>query len=270
MSEKKIQKIAVLITFSPSDKSLILNGVKIASIFKNELCLVYCYSKRKKQKRKSLKQKMQEYLMPLKREIPGLITSSLFVSGSVSEIPEILADDYETIMIIAAAGRFRHYSKAAPESPVPFLFVHPEAAVPAFSKIILPLDMRSEISDSALWSSWFGRFNHSEVVVVAANDKSRDAQKQVAKNIILTKKLFSKFSITHKIYKGQKSSLGNAFEALDLAKSSGSDLLIALGSLTITPLDWVVGLPERKIIKQAGELPVLLVNPRRDNYILCD
>jgi len=57
---------------------------------------------------------------------------------------------------------------------------------------------------------------------------------------------------------------------LELALSSNCDLLIILGSSNITPLDWVVGLPERKIIDNAGAIPVLIVNPRKDNYILCD
>ncbi len=270
MSEKKIQKIAVLITFSQSDKSLILNGIKIASIFKKELCLVYRYSKREKHKRNYLKQKMQEYLVPVKYEIAELVTSSLLVSGKISELPEMLADDFEIILIVSDSAHFRRYSKAAAESPVPFLFINADADVSQFSKIILPLDMRKESSDSALWSSWFGRFNFSKVIVLAASDKGKDAQKQVAKNVILTKKLMKKSGIIHKIYKGQKSSLGNAFEALELAQSSKSDLLIVLGSSIFTPIDWLVGLPERKIIKKAGEIPVLLVNPRRDNYILCD
>jgi hypothetical protein len=64
--------------------------------------------------------------------------------------------------------------------------------------------------------------------------------------------------------------LQNSFEALEFALSENADLLILLGSSVITPLDWLIGLPERKIIRNAGNLPVLLVNPRRDNYILCD
>lgn len=270
MGEKKEQKIIVLIHFSNSDKSLILNGIKIASIFKKELCLVYHYTKQEKQKRDEIRQKMQEYLLPVKKEIPEMKTSILLVSGAISEMPELLADDYEAIMLIAEAFRFRTYARAAASSPVPFLFINPGAPVSAFQKIVLPIDIRKENSDTVLWCSWFGRFNHAEIVAVGARDKDKDMQKMVGQNILLTKKLFKKFNIQHKIYKGTKSSLGNAFEALELAKSSDSDLLVILGSSTITPLDWLIGLPERKIIRQAENIPVLFVNPRLDNYILCD
>jgi hypothetical protein len=139
-----------------------------------------------------------------------------------------------------------------------------------FKKLILPIDLRKENAESALWCSYFGRFNSAGIVVVAANDKDKDEQKQVNVNVAVSKKLFQKFKITYKIFRGTKSSLQNSFEALELALSSGSDLLVILGSSVITPLDLLIGLPERKIINRAGKLPVLVVNPRKDNYILCD
>ena len=270
MSEQKEQKIAVLVNLTSSDKSLILNGIKIAGIFRKELTLVYHYSKKDKVKQNSIKENLRDYLLTVKKEIPGLKTSKILISGAVSELPGLLANDYEVIMLIAEAADFRHYAKAVAASPVPFLFANAEAPVSLFSKIVLPVDIRKENTDSALWCSWFARFNQAEIVVIAANDKSREMKKLVGQNILLTKKLFKKFNVKNKIYKGNKSSLRNAFEALDLAKSSGSNLLVILGSSTITPLDWIIGLPERKIIRQAGHLPVLFINPRLDNYILCD
>ncbi|MFW5823158.1 MAG: hypothetical protein ACOCU7_07185 [Tangfeifania sp.] len=270
MNEKKEQKIVVLTHLVTTDKTLILNGIKIASIFNKELCLVYHYTKKEKSKRDIIRQKLQEYLVPVKNEIPALKTSVMLIPGPISEMPELLADDYEAILFITESFRFKSYAKATASSPVPFLFIHPEAPVSMFSKIVMPVDIRQENSDAALWCSWFGRFNQAEVAVIGANDKNREMQKMVGHNILLTKKLFNKFQIRHKVYKGRKSSLGNAFEALEMAKSSESDLLVILGSSTITPLDWVIGLPERKIIKQAEKLPVLFINPRRDNYILCD
>ncbi len=270
MSKPALQKISVLLTLSDADKILIFNGIKTAVIFRKELCLVVHHKKRDKRKRALYRQKLQEYLTPLKKELPALTTSSLLLSGSVEDLPERLADDYETILIIVPAGQYRKYAKAAAASPVPFLLVSPEASVSTFKKIVMPIDLRAENSDSALWCSWFGRFNQSEVIAVAEDDKGQEEKKQLAKNVFLTKKLFRKFHIPHKIFKGQRSSLGNAYEALDLAKSSGGDLFILLGSSTITLPDLLIGLPERKIIRQSGNLPILLVNPRRDNYILCD
>ena len=60
------------------------------------------------------------------------------------------------------------------------------------------------------------------------------------------------------------------YEALDYALDMKSDVYITLGSSLITPIDKLIGLPEAKILKRAGEIPVLIINPRKDMYILCD
>ena len=256
---------------NPNDKHLILNGIKIATIFRKELCLLYNHSKKEKKNRNKLKHQLNELSLPIKNEIPGLNVSTLLLSENLKYLPEKLSDDFEAIFLITLQSSFKKYSNALLESPIPFLFINENSEnIPDYKNLILPIDLRKENSDSALWSSYFGRFNKSEIVVVAANDKGKAEQNQIAKNVVLSKKLFQKFNIIHKIYKGQKSSLKNTFEALELALNSKADLIITLGSSTITPLDILVGLPERKIIKQAGNLPVLVINPRKDNYILCD
>lgn len=270
MSRNPPQKIAVLTTLTRSDQSLILNGIKVAAIFRKELCLVHHIKKNRKKEENKIRKMLRTKSRAVNREIPGMIISNLVLTGPVSMIPEQLADDYEAILILADASRVRYYSKAIMKSPVPFLFLSQETPVSAFKKIVMPLDIRKENSDSALWCSWFGRFNRAEIVVVAASEKSKEEQKQIAKNGFLTKKLFARFQIPHKIYKGRRSSLGNAFESLELARTSGCDFLVILGSSTITPLDLLVGLPERKIVQMAQDLPVMVINPRRDNYILCD
>jgi hypothetical protein len=270
MGEKKDQKIVVFTTLSPADKNLILNGVKLVSIFKKELCLAYRMTKSEWKNSDFFRQKLVEYTITLKKELPALKVSALLLKERLNELPEILADDYEAILFIADSDLYKKYSKAVTHSPVPFLFINTLAPLSSYKNIVLPVDLRKENSDSALWASWFGRFNQAEIVAIAAGDKSRDAQKQTGQNVLLTKKLLLKFNVGHKIYKGQKSSLQNSFEATEFALSAKADMLILLGSSVITPLDLLIGLPERKIIKKMKHIPVLLVNPKRDNYILCD
>jgi len=271
MAKVKHQKIVVLISTTESDKNLILNGIRIATIFKKELCLCYNYSKKEKQNKEELKEMLSSYLIPIKNELPCLKMSTLLLSERLSDLPEKLADDFEAILIVAGSGEFQKYAKSVAESSVPFLFVNEkDEVISEFKKLILPIDLRKENSDSILWCSYFGRFNSSGIIVVAANDKEKDEHRQVKINMALCKKLFQKFKIEHKIFRGIKSSFRNSFEGLELALSSKSDLLVILGSSVITPLDLLIGLPEKKIINRAGNLPVLVINPRKDNYILCD
>lgn len=270
MNEKKNQKIVVITTLSGADKNLILNGIKIADIFKKELCLLFRLNKKDRKNHQAIEKRLSEYLEPIEKEIPNLKTSLLVSHEKLNDLPELLADEHEAIVIVANALAYEKYATASTRSPVPFLFVNPKAPLSSFRKIILPIDLRKENSDAALWCSWFGRFAKSEITAVAANEKSKDSQRLVMQNAALTKKLFRKTGVIHKIFKGKKSSFKNSFEAMDLALNSDADLMVLLGSSVITPLDLLIGLPERKIIDKAGNLPIMLINPRRDNYILCD
>lgn len=271
MTDKKAQKIVVSLSLESSDKNLILNGIRIASVFKKELCLLYNYPGSEQKVLDNIKNRLTSYLQIVNSEINKLNVSFLTISKKLWELPEILSDNYEAIMIIAPSQQYKKYSNAIAQSPVPFLFVNTNNdKISEYKNVILPVDLRSEISDTTLWSSYFGRYNKSRIVVIVANSKNKENRQQILKNIVFAKKLFYKFNIVHKILKGKKSSLNIVFEALDFAINSKADLIIILSSSTLTPLDYVVGLPERKIVKLAQNLPVLIINSRKDNYILCD
>lgn len=271
MDKVKKQNIAVLLRLDENNKVLIRNGLKLAGIFGKELCLLYNYRKKERKELEKLHRLLNENVEWAKKEKPEITTFPLLISERKSSLPDKLADDMETIVIVSAFSDFRKYSGSLSESPVPFLFVNEKSnCEPEFKHLTLPIDFRKENSDSTLWSSYFGRYNSSEILVIAANDKRKDEMARVKRNVALAKKLFQKFSIQHKIYKGTKSSFRNVFESLELALAGDCDLFVMLASSSVTPLDWIAGLPERKILERAGNLPVLMINPRRDNYILCE
>ncbi len=269
MEQKKEQKIIVLLSFTSSDKNIILYGIRLASVFGKELCLTHIANRRNLKFKNEYEQKLNDYLKPVNREMPGLKTSVLVINEHFRDMPEILADNHEAILLVANSGEYKKFSKSVTESPVPFLFVNPDAEVSEFKKIVMPVDLRKTTSDSSLWSAWFGKFAKSEVTVIASDDKNRDSRQQVTSNIRFSKKLYQEFNVKHKIIKGTRTSLQISYEALNFAHSQKAGLFILLGSSHITPLDKLIGLPERKIIQNAKNLPVLLINPRRDNYALC-
>jgi hypothetical protein len=268
MDEKKEQKIIVFTTLTAADRNLILAGTRLSMIFKKELCLVYRLQKR--ENKDAVKEKLAEYILTLKNELPELKASILLTVHKLRNIPDILADDHEAIILVANSLQFKKYAQAVTESPIPFLFINPHMPLTGFKKVVVPIDFRKETSDTLLWCSWFGRFNQSEIIALAAGDKGKDSKLAVNHNIVQAKKLFQKTGVSYQILRGRKSSLQNSFEAAEFARSSESELMVLLGSSVVTLLDLLIGLPERKIISSAGNMAILLVNPRRDNYILCD
>lgn len=262
------QKILVFTELNDNDQTLIKHGIKLAFIFKKELCLVF--NSQKKKANAKQKELLNSYSQKVKQELPALSVSTLILSEKGPRVPDILAENHEGILILTNSIKIKNYTRALAASPIPFLFIHPDSKIMDYNRLVQPIDWRKEHSDGTLWCSYFGRFNKAEIVVVAANDTTKDAKNEVGKNVVLSRKLYQKFDIKHSIYKGSKSSFRNSNEALEHALASDCNLFVMLGSSNLTPLDYLIGLPERKTIRKAGKLPVLVINPRRDNYILCD
>jgi hypothetical protein len=271
MTNSKNQKIAVLTENADSDKNLILHGIKQATAFQKEVCLVYVHTKNKKDDSGPAKTVLEGYQKIVTRDIPSLPVHTVFLNEDPVKAIHPLVDEQEVILIIARQALYSKWSRAVRLSPVPFLFVNEkQTTISDYKKAILPVDLRKESNDAILWASYFARFHRSGINAIAACDKMKENKKSVQKNILGMKKLFSTFNLGIKVFKGQTNSLKIQFEALDLAQQSDADLLIILGSSYVTVFDKLIGLPEKKIMKKAGLLPVLLINPRKDMYILCD
>lgn len=269
MAEKDNQKIAVLLSLDENDKSMILWGIKLSAIFRKELCLLYLVSK--KDNRESINNQLARYMLTVNREIPELVLSTLILKLKPRHLPLILADNYEVIMIILSSSRIKKHSWGLSSSPIPYLFVNNQfQETNDLKKIIIPVDLRMVNNDSGIWGSYFGRFNNSEIILLAADDHNREEQNLVIRNVTLIETLFRKLSLSYKIFKGKKNSIGIQFEALELAKNSGAELLIATGSSVISIIDLLIGLPELKLVRKADFLPILVINPRRNMYVMCD
>ena len=261
----------VLTENSESDNNLILHGIKLAGAFKKELCFLHLPAILNTSKPEQIPAVLEGYRKIVKKEVPALRVSTLILSGKPENLMEILTDKYEIILIITRAVQYKKLSAAIKISPVPFLFINAkQTSVPDYKKIILPVDLRKEAKDAILWASYFARFNRSGINVLAANDKDKENIRNVMKNVVQIKKLFTKFNIGFRVFKGTVNSLKIQFEALEKAKALKADMIIILASSYVSFLDLLIGLPEKKILKNAGDVPVLIINPRKDMYIMCD
>jgi len=76
--------------------------------------------------------------------------------------------------------------------------------------------------------------------------------------------------VSNQLVAGKTSSWRICEETLENASAMHGDVMIFSGSTSISLLDLLVGLPEKKIVQKAGPLPILLINPRKDICMICD
>ncbi len=264
-----LQKIVLYLSDPGAAASLIEQGIRLAAIFNKEICLFY--HARKKEHGLEIDGQLVRYRETIHVRFPDLPVSLLVGSYRKDRMARILADEQEAVLVLAESHDFRTLSAALLESPIPFLFISASVTSrSSYRKIVFPVDLRLRNSEAMKWILYFGKFNHSEIIVIGANDRDSSNRRQVHQNLAILKKMLLKYDIAHRFVKGTRNSLGIYRESLYAAREIQADMLVLLGSPVLTLPDLLLGQPEAKMVREAGDLPVLIVNPRREAYLVCE
>ncbi len=271
MSNTSEQRIMVHCDFSENMNDTIIHGVRMAAIFDKELCLFHALGKNAKEKKLPAQKALGTIIRKLKNDLPKMTISSLTLKGTLQQNIDRIAEQYDGVMLVLTSENIKKKLPALQQSQIPFLFVKgSNREFLQYKRVILPVDFRRVMKETSLWASYFGRFNKSEIEVMVASEKNKDLKKRTRNNTVFIEQLLYKLHLDVLFKPAAKGSFGLPFEALDVCKKNNFDILIIPSSQHISLLDLMIGLPETKIIKKAGTLPVLCINPKKDMYVLCD
>ena len=269
MSNISEQKIVVICDFSDRMKEVIVHGVSLAGILNKEICLTAIW--KTKYQKTWLQGKLIKATQSIKQNVPELRVSSLLLKNSLRDNMEKLAWDYDAVMVVIHQYDIKIGLKAFRESSIAFLFVKGDS--PEFlnyKNVLLPLDYRKATKETALWASFFGRFNRSQVHVIYACETDKEQAVSLMKNLNFIQKFLSNLNVACKVIAGKSSSWGICNETLVNALKLKGDVMIFAGSAYVSMIDLLIGLPEKRIIKRAGDLPILIINPRKEICVMCD
>jgi hypothetical protein len=269
MSVSAEQKIVVICDFSEQMKEVIVHGIRMSDMLKKELCLTAIW-KRKGQK-SQFQEKLAQTCERLKILVPSLKISSLLLQKSLTVNMPKLVSEYNAILLVLHQGHVRWAMPAFRQSSIAFLFVKGEdQRFLRYKNVLVPVDFRKAAKETSLWASYLGRFNQSKVHLIYARETERECATNLTRNLNFFCKFLASLKVEFTVIEGKTSSWGICSEAIDRTNETLSDVVIVSGSSTITLIDLLIGLPEKKLIKRAGNLPVLMINPRKDICVLCD
>jgi len=263
------QKIIVICDFSERMKEVIIHGARMADMLKKELCLTAIY--KDKAQKNEIQDKIIQTTRNLKSNLPQLSISWLLLQKSLRDNMQKLVDEYNAVLVVLHHEDINWVLKAFQRSSVAFLFVNSE--IPRFlsyKNVLVPIDYRKASKETSLWASYLGRFNRSQVQLIYAHETNNEDAGRLMKNLEFFKKFLSSLNVRHHEIAGKSSSWGICNETLERAEEWLGDMMIFSGSTSITLLDLMIGLPEKRIIKKAGNLSVMLINPRKDICMMCD
>lgn len=269
MSNSSQQKIIVICDFSERMKEVIVHGARMADVLRKELCLTAIW--KGEGQRADFQEKLVHTAKTLNPILPDLEISWLLLQKSLHENMQKLVDDFNAVLVVLHHADVNWAIRAFRQSSIAFLFVNGE--VPRFlsyKNVLVPVDSRKASKETSLWASYFGRFNRSQVQLIYAHETERESVLKLTRNLQFFQKFLSSLNIRYHVVAGKSSSWGICDEAMTKADALEGDAMIFSGSSVISLLDLLIGLPEKKIIRKAGYLPILMINPRKDICVLCD
>lgn len=255
--------------FSERMKEVIVHGVSLAGILNKELCLTAIW--KNKEQKTWLQERLIKATQAVKENLPEMRISSLLLKNSLCENMEKLAWNYDAVLVVIHQYDIKFGLKAFRESSIGFLFVKGDGPdFLSYKNVLLPLDYRKATKETALWASFLGRFNRSNVQVIYAKETDKEQAVSLMKNLNFIKKFLSNLNVACQVIAGKSSSWGICNETLVNALKLKGDVMIFAGSTYVSMIDLLIGLPEKRIIQKAGNLPILIINPRKEICVMCD
>lgn len=146
---------------------------------------------------------------------------------------------------------------------IPYFFIPKGCKVVLPRKVVLPMSFLIEDREKATWGRSLHRYFKSQFTILKPKDKGSRARK----NVDYVATFYDKWDIPYTTIKGKKSSFKNDREALALL-SGWASLFIVTASREYGLDDHLLGPKEMHVIRKST-LPIMILNPRDDLYILC-
>lgn len=162
-------------------------------------------------------------------------------------------------------GKVRKALKLCRFLRIPYVFLTDRVELRDFRRLVVPVGFLEEEVGKGQYAVMFWRFCQAHTTLLQANDYGSRAQRNVNK----IAGLFQKFQADYGVQKARSDSFKLPKEAAQVAGSMDADMLMLSASRDYGLDDIFFGTPEEHAILKAS-IPVMLVNPRKDLYVLCD
>ncbi len=261
------QKICLWCNRAEELETAALYALYIALFLGKEICFFSNYkTKRQREDYNSGINKLIRLLQAHLRQVPY---SVLVRKGRLIDLILSLSEEHESILFCLPGRMNLSLLNAFHHSRIPFLFTkETDPLTSRFQRLHIPVDFRASAKDAALWGSYFGRMNHSEIVLVEPTENERDLREKVSENLDSILLFYQKFKFPFRLNKEKVSSW--KIHQYILNGLQPSDLFVAAGSYNLSLPDYIFGPFEMRLVNRSKKVPVLLINPRHEVCVLCD
>ena len=237
----------------------------LSRAYKKPICFVSYLDKKIKAPSQEIEQAHNEW----KQQLKGANVFSRVLQKIDDFYPYM--EQSEASIVVFQLSENAGYNKVMPllkisrELRIPYIFTKPYFAPVNLNKVLVPIIFLMEDREKAMLASGLGRFCNSELLLMPAKDfGSKTRQNTEAITAVL-----EKFNLNYRTIDARKDSFKVELEAVRKAEELGAGLALISASREYGLDDILFGPKELACINEAS-VPVALINPRGDLYVLCE
>lgn len=208
----------------------------------------------------------------------GIRTEAYTPDGDFLNMLAALSRRSEAIMIVlghngketSTGWNLRTCLRKMKNSRTPFLMVPASLHHGSLSEVLLPLGYQKQEKEKILWGSYFGRICKSNISVAVPLVSDQYFKSGIRGNLSALEKLYHNADVKYCVLELNANIHQAAQVAVEKAVEIKAGVLITLTTLHRDVFDFFGGTDEYRLIKMAGNIPVLCINPRDDLYVLCN
>ncbi len=262
-----IEHIFIVTTHEEYPEQAVDLALKLSAGYEKPLCFISYLDKKIKATKGEIESFLQTWVKDLSGKCKYGVTSHIL---DTKEAFNAFMENAEASMVIFQLSKNKGYNKVATflkmsrELRVPYIFTKPYFSSVDLSRVLVPVTFLNEDREKGPFSSSLGRFFQSEILMMPAKDYGPKAQRHT--DAICT--LLDKFKLNHSLIEAKKDSFKVELEATQRADELGAGMVMVSASRTYGLDDILFGPKELASINHAS-VPIMLINPRADLYVLC-
>lgn len=239
-------------------------------------------------------EKAEQKLLEIKAAHKG--EAELFhcvLNGDTKNIINTLPTALNAVVAVCAVNPNAHHNdllhkrkvlRFFSECKIAYLTVQEPLSNPGLYKNVLTtIDFKKESKEKLIWTSYFARFNGSQIHVLYYDYKDEGLKQKWYDNMRFLHKFFTNLNLSflpHIIPSNHSTFTDiNALKELEIQqKESGYNegksvpwgVMLSVTTQEKDALEWFYGTQEQRSIVNNLKMPILYLNPRNDLYVLCD
>jgi len=252
--------------FTPSSNFALEHAIKIAKIRNYNISLLHIVKHGKEESK--YQGKLKEIAEETQRKT-GISTTVLIQNGDVLTTISELASLPDTELVImktdGIVGMQKYTGSRAIKimrgSKSPFIVVQKAPPENLFSKIVFPIDYRSENKEVVSTILNLSKFYSGKIFIFKAKSSDKVFKKTIANNLNFARMMFESKHIDFEIHEGSGSN-DYSNEVNEYAESIGAELIIIQLQRNLTFSKFLFGVKEQRIVANPYKIPVMVINPK--------